>query len=81
MGNRHILEGVDCSRTTRGGKWEQTDEFSVIVGEIHAGRPTDNQRTETCWEQKPGGHPGGGVRGLEGIVTPSSSHGTPLLGV
>lgn len=35
MGNRHVLEGVDCSCTTRGGKWEQMDEFSVIVGEIH----------------------------------------------
>lgn len=39
MGNGHILEGVDCSRTTRGGKWEQINEFSVIVGDIHAVRP------------------------------------------
>lgn len=35
IGNRNVLEGVDCSSTTRGGKWEQMDEFSVIVGEIH----------------------------------------------
>jgi hypothetical protein len=33
MGIRHIPEGVARSRTTRGGKWEQTDQFSVIVGD------------------------------------------------
>ena len=66
MGIRHIPEGVARSRTTRGGKWDQTDQFSVIVGE----------RNETCREQKPGGHPGGGVRGLDNIVTAFSSHGT-----
>lgn len=39
MGNGHILESVDCSHTTRGGKCEQINEFSVIVGDIHAVSP------------------------------------------
>lgn len=68
MGNGHILEGADCSHTTRGGKWEQINEFPVIVGDIHADIQI-YRGLRPAGEQKPGGHPGGGVRGLEGINT------------